>query len=189
MAVTPRLEVARRPKRRPPWSKTLKTGHSGRSGLRFELHDVSHGASRRADAPVGECSHERIRVWGMVARMWSCRVRIPLTGLAPGKTHAHNKIPEANASGIAGGSDRRRSGDLSIFSRTLYQLSYRARTETYWPGLATPTGLEPATSAVTGRRANQLRYGALQQVRPIELFQSRLRPVVPPTGFEPVSPP
>ena len=25
-----------------------------------------------------------------------------------------------------GGSDRRRSGDLSIFSRTLYQLSYRA---------------------------------------------------------------
>ena len=33
-----------------------------------------------------------------------------------------------------------------------YQLSYLA--------LATPTGLEPATSAVTGRRANQLRYGA-----------------------------
>jgi hypothetical protein len=26
---------------------------------------------------------------------------------------------------------------------------------------ATPTGLEPATSAVTGRRANQLRYGAI----------------------------
>ncbi|MDQ1594311.1 MAG: hypothetical protein QOH40_867 [Arthrobacter pascens] len=26
----------------------------------------------------------------------------------------------------SGGSDRRRSGDLSIFSRTLYQLSYRA---------------------------------------------------------------
>ena len=63
---------------------------------------------------------------------------------------------------LSGGSDRRRSGDLSIFSRTLYQLSYRARTETYWPGLATPTGLEPATSAVTGRRANQLRYGASQ---------------------------
>ena len=58
------------------------------------------------------------------------------------------------------GSDRRRSGDLSIFSRTLYQLSYRAKTETYWPGLATPTGLEPATSAVTGRRANQLRHEA-----------------------------
>lgn len=38
----------------------------------------------------------------------------------------------------------------------LYQLSYLAVT-----GVATPTGLEPATSAVTGRRANQLRYGAL----------------------------
>ena len=40
-------------------------------------------------------------------------------------------------------------------------------------GLATQTGLEPATSAVTGRRANQLRYWA---------FAS-------PTGFEPVLPP
>ena len=30
---------------------------------------------------------------------------------------------------------------------------------------ATPTGLEPATSAVTGRRANQLRYGALSDLR------------------------
>ena len=27
-------------------------------------------------------------------------------------------------------------------------------------GPATPTGLEPATSAVTGRRSNQLSYGA-----------------------------
>ena len=39
----------------------------------------------------------------------------------------------------------------------LYQLSYLA---VVWSDLATPTGLEPATSAVTGRRANQLRYGA-----------------------------
>ena len=39
--------------------------------------------------------------------------------------------------------------------------------------MATLTGLEPATSAVTGRRANQLRHRAL----------------VPPTGFEPVLPP
>ena len=31
---------------------------------------------------------------------------------------------------------------------------------------ATPTGLEPATSAVTGRRANQLRYGALRTAYP-----------------------
>ena len=32
----------------------------------------------------------------------------------------------ASGDGGSSGSDRRRSGDLSIFSRTLYQLSYRA---------------------------------------------------------------
>ena len=51
-----------------------------------------------------------------------------------------------------------------------YQLSYLAKDEDKGgdpsrirdiTALATPTGLEPATSAVTGRRANQLRYGAL----------------------------
>ena len=52
-----------------------------------------------------------------------------------------------------------------------YQLSYLAKGQAdaltaATPDLglmspsATPTGLEPATSAVTGRRANQLRYGA-----------------------------
>ena len=53
-----------------------------------------------------------------------------------------------------------------------YQLSYLAEGQGLWApdrndtrrtpdvALATPTGLEPATSAVTGRRANQLRYGA-----------------------------
>ena len=41
-----------------------------------------------------------------------------------------------------------------------YQLSYLAERPANIAGLATPTGLEPATSAVTGRRANQLRYGA-----------------------------
>ena len=51
-----------------------------------------------------------------------------------------------------------------------YRLSYLASHTAYRAGegrrhlslaaLATPTGLEPATSAVTGRRANQLRYGA-----------------------------
>src|SRR5689334_1645494 len=34
---------------------------------------------------------------------------------------------------------------------------------------ATPTGLEPATSAVTGRRANQLRYGALELLKALLL--------------------
>ena len=44
-----------------------------------------------------------------------------------------------------------------------YQLSYLAPPLPVEPASgATPTGLEPATSAVTGRRANQLRYGALR---------------------------
>ena len=67
-----------------------------------------------------------------------------------------------------------------------YQLSYLAGPETKAAGEnrplllgATPTGLEPATSAVTGRRANQLRYGALLKALPN----------VSPTGFEPVLPP
>ena len=51
-----------------------------------------------------------------------------------------------------------------------YQLSYLARPETTdeWSvsGPATPTGLEPAASAVTGRRANQLRYGARMLLLP-----------------------
>ena len=65
---------------------------------------------------------------------------------------------------------RDRTVDLTIFSRTLIptELPSRAKGK-----IATQTGLEPATSAVTGRRANQLRYWA---------FAS-------PTGFEPVLPP
>src|SRR3954451_347780 len=46
-----------------------------------------------------------------------------------------------------------------------YQLSYLAGRAANRPR-ATPTGLEPATSAVTGRRANQLRYGASKVSRP-----------------------
>ena len=60
--------------------------------------------------------------------------------------------------------------------------------------LATPTGLEPAASAVTGRRANQLRYGAMLSCKRrnsnLSFHQVRIGlGLAPPTGFEPVLPP
>ena len=67
---------------------------------------------------------------------------------------------------IAGGQGRDRTADLPIFSRTLVPTELpgrnmpRGRDNRPLACGATPTGLEPATSAVTGRRANQLRYGA-----------------------------
>ncbi len=69
---------------------------------------------------------------------------------------------------LNGGWGRDRTVDLTIFSRTLVPTELPSRVK-----VATQTGLEPATSAVTGRRANQLRYWALAS----------------PTGFEPVLPP
>ena len=62
--------------------------------------------------------------------------------------------------GFKGGQGRDRTVDLPIFSRTLVPTELPGR----WsgkPDLATLTGLEPATSALTGRRANQLRHEAL----------------------------
>ena len=53
-----------------------------------------------------------------------------------------------------------RTGDPTLFRRVLYRLSYLAK-DCRKDNLATLTGLEPATSAVTGRRANQLRHRAL----------------------------
>lgn len=98
-------------------------GRCGRGGLRFRLYGAGHGARGWAGAPVGERAHERIRVWVMGVRVWSCRMACAKAPAA-GKT----KTPKQKLRGLAGGSDRRRSGDLSIFSRTLYQLSYRAKT-------------------------------------------------------------
>ena len=55
------------------------------------------------------------------------------------------------------GRDRRRSGDLPLFRRPLCQLSYPTPTELSHlrEFVAVPTGFEPATSALTGRRALQ----------------------------------
>ena len=57
--------------------------------------------------------------------------------------------------------------------------------------LATQTRLELATSAVTGRRANQLRYRALknENISGSYVTFKAFISCVPPTGFEPVLPP
>lgn len=55
---------------------------------------------------------------------------------------------------ISGGFGRNWTADTLSFNQLLYQLSYKTMR------MATPTGLEPVISSVTGRRDNQLRYGA-----------------------------
>ena len=49
---------------------------------------------------------------------------------------------------------RNRTADTRIFSPLLYRLSYQGI-------MATRKGLEPSTSAVTGRHSNQLNYRAI----------------------------
>ena len=68
----------------------------------------------------------RVGMWGRMrggrgAVLWLPRAKGEFR-LVASKT----KTPKRMLRGLAGGSDRRRSGDLTIFSRTLYQLSYRA---------------------------------------------------------------
>ena len=82
-----------------------------------------------------------------------------------------------------GGQGRDRTGDLPLFRRTLVPTELPGRkAQECLAESATLTGLEPATSAVTGRRANQLRHRALQPLRVSASW-------VPPTGFEPALPP
>ena len=66
--------------------------------------------------------------------------------------------------GFCGGQSRDRTDDLPLFRRTLVPTELPGRkvpVDDEPKPLATLTGLEPATSAVTGRRANQLRHRAL----------------------------
>ena len=81
---------------------------------------------------------------------------------------------------VPGGQGRDRTADLAVFSRTLYRLSYLPG----GPGLvasvrAVPTGFEPATSALTGRRAQPSCSTGPRMV----VF------CVPPAEFESASPP
>ena len=64
------------------------------------------------------------------------------------------------------GQGRDRTGDLPLFRRTLVPTELPGRkAPPCLAAMATLTGLEPATSAVTGRRANQLRHRALRHSR------------------------
>jgi hypothetical protein len=78
------------------------------------------------------------------------------------KSRRQNRTTVKIASELAfsSGRDRRRSGDLTLFRRALYQLSYpTGQPNSIVRGLshlvADLTGFEPATSALTGRRALQ----------------------------------
>ena len=80
--------------------------------------------------------------------------------------------------GNRGASGRNRTNDTRIFSPLLYLLSYRGISSGACAPLgcimATPNGLEPSTSSVTGWRANRLHHRAVF--------------LVGTTGLEPVTP-
>ena len=71
--------------------------------------------------------------------------------------------------GNHGASGRNRTNDTRIFSPLLYLLSYRGMLSRFDSAqntqmriyLATPNGLEPSTSSVTGWRANRLHHRAI----------------------------
>ena len=71
---------------------------------------------------------------------------------------------------VYGASAQNRTVDTRIFSPLLYQLSYRGI-------MATRMGLEPTTSAVTGRHSNQLNHRAIKATFDIICY---LRPTVNP---------
>ena len=69
------------------------------------------------------------------------------------RPHMHLEVPPVDTLRYPpeyGASGRNRTSDTRIFSPLLYRLSYGT--------MAVWTGLEPATSAVTGRHSNQLNY-------------------------------
>ena len=92
-------------------------------------HVLSYNPNPEAPCPIWECVVSVSFARRVVGDRSSASVSLARSvSVGQARKREIMKIPEANASGIAGGSDRRRSGDLSIFSRTLYQLSYRAKT-------------------------------------------------------------
>jgi hypothetical protein len=97
--------------------------------------------------------------------------RRPALTTRPGRRLRPNSPRRSSTGAVcAGGQGRDRTADLPLFRRSLIPTELPGQRErnqgvpgTRPPSMttATQTGLEPATFAVTGRRANQLRHWAL----------------------------
>ena len=72
---------------------------------------------------------------------------------------------------LISGTNRARTCDPLLVRQVLSQLSYD-------PRQTTPAGLEPATSAVTGRRSNQLSHEAIMKDIPSKLHTDFLNLLV-----------
>ena len=91
---------------------------------------------------------------------------MPATGIEPVLCR-HNRILSPARLPVPprrhlNGTYRARTYDPLLVRQMLSQLSYD-------PILTTPAGLEPATSAVTGRRSNQLSHEAIMKDIPSKL--------------------
>ena len=111
--------------------------------------------------------------------------RMPATGIEP-VLYFYNRIlsparlpvpPRRHV--ILSGTNRARTYDPLLVRQMLSQLSY----DPIFILLATPAGLEPATSAVTGRRSNQLSHEAILFFKEWTIGDSNPGP----TGYEPVA--
>lgn len=77
------------------------------------------------------------------------------------------------------GPERYRTADLTIFSRALYQLSYRA--------VVPPAGFEPAPSRLKGEHPGPLEEGGTSPADAGPIDGRMSRRFVPPAGFEPAT--
>jgi hypothetical protein len=125
----------------------------------------AHGPQHQTKPDRTTLGQEQLAPWG---------ARPPNIATRPRSAHS------ADMETPKGGQGRGRTADLPLFRRSLVPTELPGQTRPILAdrtqSKATQTGLEPATFAVTGRRANQLRHWA-------KLWY------VPPTGFEPALPP